>query len=520
MAQPSPREQLMLELINRARLDPQGDFNAYLTSYSPPASSDPQINGALNFFRVNGAVLLAQINALSPVAPVAWNSALADAATAHSQLMISNNAQEHQLPGEASLGARVTAAGYSFSTVGENIFAFTESILHGHAGFMVDWGNTSTGIQTPPGHRVNILGAAFKEVGLSALTESNPATSVGPLVVTQDFGARLGASGAIILGVAYNDLDGDRFYSEGEGRGGLGLSLTRSGIVTNLQTQSAGGFAQEAAAGNYVMRFTGAGLPVPLEISLAVAQANIKVDVIGADMIAASATFGMLSGVARGQLLGRLDGNITGNALNNILDGNPGANLLDGGAGIDTAIYQGPRSGYAITAPPVIAVIGAPVVREINDLTPGRDGRDTLNNVERVQFTDGVLAFDNLRTDNAGRGYLIYRAAFDRTPDLEGLGYWIRELDRGQDFGAVVAASFIASEEFIRLNGANTSNTQFVNLLYQNVLHRAGEPDGVAYWLSELNAGGARSNMLASFAVSAENVSNVAPFISDGIFFV
>ena len=520
MGQPSAREQLMLELINRARLNPQADFNAYLTSYNPPNSSDPDIRSALTFFRVNGPVLLAQINALTPVAPVAWNSALADAATAHSQLMINNDQQGHQFPGEADLGVRTTAAGYSrFSSLGENVFAFTDSILQGHAGFMVDWGNSPTGIQTPPGHRINILGEAFREVGLSVLTESNPATDVGPLVVTQDFGARFG-TGAFLLGVAYNDLDGNRFYTEGEGRGGLALSLTRSGIVTNLQTQSAGGFAQEAAAGNYVMRFTGAGLPVPLEISLAVAQANIKVDVIGVDMIAASATFGMLSGVARGQLLGRLDGNITGNALNNILDGNPGANLLDGGAGIDTAIYQGPRSGYAITAPPVIAVIGAPVVREINDLTPGRDGRDTLTNVERVQFTDGVLAFDTQHTDNAGRGYLIYRAAFDRVPDTPGLGYWIRELDRGQDFGAVVAASFIASEEFIRLNGANTSNAQFVNLLYQNVLHRAGEAEGVAYWLGELNNGGARSNMLASFAVSAENVNNVAPLISDGIFFV
>ena len=75
----------MLELINRARLDPQGDFSAYLTSYNPVSSSNADINSALTFFQVNGAVLLAQINALTPVAPVAWNSALADAAAAHSQ---------------------------------------------------------------------------------------------------------------------------------------------------------------------------------------------------------------------------------------------------------------------------------------------------------------------------------------------------------------------------------------------------------------------------------------------------
>ena len=203
---------------------------------------------------------------------------------------------------------------------------------------------------------------------------------------------------------------------------------------------------------------------------------------------------------------------LTGNDLRNVFRGQGGNDVITGGGGVDVAEYEGPRSAYTIA--------NGSAGRTVIDGTAGRDGADTLASVERLLFNNGVLAFDNLRTDNAGRGYLIYRAAFDREPDAAGLGYWIRELDRGQDYGAVVAASFIASDEFIRLNGASTSNTQFVNLLYQNVLHRAGEADGVAYWLGELSAGGARSNMLASFAISAENVNNVAPLISDGIFFV
>jgi uncharacterized protein YkwD len=512
MAQPSAREQLLLELINRARLDPPADFNAYITSYNPPTSSNADINNALTFFRVNGAVLLAQINALTPVAPVAWNSALADAATAHSQLMINNNQQGHQFPGEADLGVRTTAAGYSrFSSLGENVFAFTDSILQGHAGFMVDWGNSPTGIQTPPGHRVNILGAAFKEVGLSVLAESNPATAVGPLVVTQDFGARFG-TGAFILGVAYNDLDGDRFYSEGEGRAELGIGFSRVGAVITTQTQGAGGYGQEVAAGNYVVRFSGAGLPIATEIALAVGQSNIKLDIVGTDTVLSSVSFELLSGATKAQLIGRQNGNITGNASANILLGNAGANILDGGAGIDTVHFQGARNSYSITT--------GTGVRTVADSVAGRDGTDTLSGIERLLFSDGTLAFDNSKDDAAGRGYLIYRAAFDRVPDAEGLGYWIRELDRGQDYGAVVAASFIASLEFITLNGANTSNAQFVNLLYQNVLHRAGEADGVAYWLKELDSGGARSNVLASFATSAENVTNIGPQINDGIFFV
>ncbi len=203
---------------------------------------------------------------------------------------------------------------------------------------------------------------------------------------------------------------------------------------------------------------------------------------------------------------------LEGNELSNLFSGRGGNDDIVGGAGMDIAQFSGVRSEYTLT--------GNATERTITDRTAGRDGIDSLQGIERLQFSDGVLAFDNSRTDNGGKGYLIYRAAFDRVPDVEGLGYWIRELDRGQDYGAVVAASFITSPEFIALNGVNTSNAQFVNLLYQNVLHRAGEADGVGYWLAELNNGGSRSNMLASFAISTENVNNVASQINDGIFFV
>jgi Ca2+-binding RTX toxin-like protein len=203
---------------------------------------------------------------------------------------------------------------------------------------------------------------------------------------------------------------------------------------------------------------------------------------------------------------------LTGNAFSNGLRGSGGNDVLNGGGGIDIAIFEGARSSYLISS----NISG----RAVADTITGRDGTDTLTGVERLLFADGVLAFDTLRTDTAGRGYLIYRAAFDRTPDIEGLGYWIRELDRGQDFGAVVAASFIASPEFIAKYGTNQSNAAFVNLVYQNVLDRAPDAAGNAYWLAQLDSGYARSNLLASFAISDENYTAVAPLIAEGIWFV
>ena len=208
----------------------------------------------------------------------------------------------------------------------------------------------------------------------------------------------------------------------------------------------------------------------------------------------------------------RFSDSLRGDDGRNIFQGLNGDDAISGEGGIDVSIYTGARNTYAIAA--------SGALRTVSDTIAGRDGIDVLRDVERLQFTDGVLAFDNLLTDTAGKGYLLYRAAFDRTPDTEGLGYWVGELDRGQDYVAVMASSFIASPEFIAKYGSNTSNAAFVNLIYQNVLDRAPDPEGGAYWLDQLNSGFVRANMLASFAISGENYAIVRPFISDGIFFV
>ncbi|MGK2959435.1 MAG: DUF4214 domain-containing protein [Acidimicrobiales bacterium] len=202
----------------------------------------------------------------------------------------------------------------------------------------------------------------------------------------------------------------------------------------------------------------------------------------------------------------------TGNDLGNAFRGQGGNDAITGGGGLDISEYEGVRSAYTIS--------NNAGVRSVTDNVSGRDGTDTLTGIERLLFSDGTLAFDNLRTDAAGKGYLLYRAAFDRAPDASGLGYWVRELDRGADYAGVMAATFITSPEFIRLYGNNTSNAAFLNLVYQNVLDRAPDQGGSDYWLGQLNNGYSRANMLASFAISDENYNSVSPLISDGIFFV
>jgi len=78
------------------------------------------------------------------------------------------------------------------------------------------------------------------------------------------------------------------------------------------------------------------------------------------------------------------------------------------------------------------------------DIT-GHDGTIQLHEVERILFPDSAIALDI--DGAAGEAYRIYKAAFDRAPDLEGLGYWINATDKGAGVTGV-AGGFIGSVEF------------------------------------------------------------------------
>ena len=68
-----------------------------------------------------------------------------------------------------------------------------------------------------------------------------------------------------------------------------------------------------------------------------------------------------------------------------------------------------------------------------------------------------------------------------------------------------VAAGFVASAEFAGRYGAGSSDADFVNTLYQNVLHRAGDAGGVQNWISALAGGASRADVLTGFSEFGEN---------------
>lgn len=203
------------------------------------------------------------------------------------------------------------------------------------------------------------------------------------------------------------------------------------------------------------------------------------------------------------------------NALsgNDIIFSLGGNDTVFGGDGVDTVGLLGPRSEYTISGNPMSGNF------TITHNTMFGDGTDQMSSIERLSFEDGTLALDI--GGNAGQVYRLYQAAFDREPDDGGLSFWINVFDEGNLLLEGIAAQFIESAEFARLYGQpeNVSDSDFIALLYNNVLDREPDAAGFSYWNTQAQGGLGREAILRYFSESDENVANVADQISDGIWY-
>jgi serralysin len=199
---------------------------------------------------------------------------------------------------------------------------------------------------------------------------------------------------------------------------------------------------------------------------------------------------------------------LTGTNSSETFRGGLGNDVIDGGAGLDYASFAGLSSQYSIQ-------VGSNT--SLSDTESGRDGTDSLVNVERLIFADTNIALD--LEGIAGQAYRIYEAVLGRAPDLVGLGYWINDMDNGVSL-TTIAQGFIASPEFQGKYGANPSYETYINLLYNNILERDPDTVGMNYWVSNMRNGvDTPAAVLASFSEGYENTANVAPDIANGIYY-
>ena len=199
-----------------------------------------------------------------------------------------------------------------------------------------------------------------------------------------------------------------------------------------------------------------------------------------------------------------------GTAGNDSMTGGIGTDTFYGEGGLDTVTYAN-----ASVADFSITNYGGGLF-VVNDLV-GTNGRDSLMGIERISFKGATYALDI--DGNAGQAYRLYQAAFDRTPDAQGLGYWIRLMDQGMSLGSV-AREFTKSEEFIKAYGTRPTNTDLVSTFYENILGRNPDTGGLNYWVGLLDKGLSNvPDVLANISESEENQIGLIGVIGDGFAF-
>jgi hypothetical protein len=241
-------------------------------------------------------------------------------------------------------------------------------------------------------------------------------------------------------------------------------------------------------------------------------------------IIVDNGNYGFSTEALEGGILNTGDDTLKGGASNDTLNGNAGndtifadggSDTIKGGTGLDTIKYTLAQANYTLTVGETNST-----VKEIST-----DTNDSFSTIERIVFADNAVALDIDGANSAGGIYRTYKAAFNRTPEKTGFGYWIDRADNGAS-AVQMAEEFVWSAEFQTLYGVTTSDNYLtgnnieavVDLFYRNVLGRTPDQGGLTYYTSTIEdqnkTGG---QVLAEIADSAENRSNLLSTIETGM---
>ena len=197
---------------------------------------------------------------------------------------------------------------------------------------------------------------------------------------------------------------------------------------------------------------------------------------------------------------------IDGGGGNDILIGLGGNDYLAGGDGDDTLI-GGKGSDNLVGGAGVDTAVFGGLSRGYASISStavsgGRDGgTDSLSSIEKIKFLDGVRSY--VTTDLYAVVYRLYDAAFDREPDPAGLAHYVQALASGTTVSDILK-TFASSAEFQKRYGG-TDNETYVRLMYQYSLDRQPDAAGLADHVASLNNGVSRTDLLTTFSESAEH---------------
>ncbi len=263
---PTAAEQRVLEIVNRARVDPTAEG----VRLAIPGGITEGLTGP-------------EAADVGPRPPLAMNVDLLAAARLHSLDMRTRAFFAHVNPDGDGPGDRIGAAGYPFLDWSENIVMSTGSTAEelGDA-LMIDdqyagRGHRKALLDINPGSSTYMreIGIGHHAAATGVVIPPNSSMWLWKDFLTQDFG--YSATQPFLLGVAYLDANNNSFYDEGEGLGGV--SVVAAGGAFYAVTASAGGYAfPTASSGDVTVTGAGSNLPDDILTAVTLTTANRKVD--------------------------------------------------------------------------------------------------------------------------------------------------------------------------------------------------------------------------------------------------
>lgn len=113
----------------------------------------------------------------------------------------------------------------------------------------------------------------------------------------------------------------------------------------------------------------------------------------------------------------------------------------------------------------------------------------------------------------------LYVALFGRAPDGSGLGYWVQELNGGTSINQIAQEMYDTTDARVYYPSYMT-NEAIVTSFYTNVLGRSPDAEGLAYWLAKLNGGESQGKLIVELvnAVVAYSGTDAAALTSQALF--
>ena len=306
----SNAEQYLLELMNRARLDPAGE------------AARMGIN--LNKDLPAGTISNTAKQVLAP------NDKLDAAATGHSLWMLAQDVFSHTGAGGSNGGQRITAQGYTWWGWGENL-AMVGSTATVTIEGSIEKLNTDLFLSAT--HRTNLMKEKFQEVGIGAEVGKfqQGSTNFNTAMLTENFGYITGTR--FLTGVSYTDSNANNFYTMGEGKAGVNFTIGNATTTTS----ASGGYSLQAGTAA-VTAVSGVSGTLAFSANVDMSIGNVKLDLVSDVKFMTSGSITLVSGIRNVDLLGVANLNAEGNAAGNRLVGNAGNNLLTGRGGNDTIV--------------------------------------------------------------------------------------------------------------------------------------------------------------------------------------